>query len=173
MQRPNSLGGTNVSFPADTPCKAQSHDRSSLRICESFRHPDFLAPHDKRPFEQAGFRIERQDIGGPFVPVGTVGVDSTGFVDEPLTTNVDLCWQVVAYNSAGDSSSSNVACASAVTPPGAPSNLTVIVEIVVPPPGLGLPSNFVYGDGPWYDSVDTLPLDPQSASIIAAWEARP
>jgi serine/threonine-protein kinase len=126
--------------------------------------------------DESGFRIERQDVstGGPFAPVGTVGANVVGFVDEPLTTNVDLCWQVLAFNAAGDSSPSNIACADVpVTPPGAPSNLTVtITEITTPPPGgLALPSNFTYGDGPWYDPVDTLPLDPQSSAIIAAWEA--
>lgn len=123
--------------------------------------------------DETGFRIERQDGAGPFASVGSVGANVTAFADTGLPTNADMCWQVVAYNSAGDAAPSGSCCVgSAPVPPNPASGLTCIVsEEPAPPTGLALPSNFVYGDGPWYQPVDTLPLDPQSGAIIAAWEA--
>jgi serine/threonine-protein kinase len=124
--------------------------------------------------DETGFRIERQDAGGAFVSVGTVGANVTAFADEPLSTNTDMCWQVVAYNSAGDAVPSAPCCVGAApVPPNSASDVTcTVTETTVPPPEPGaLPENYVYFDAPWYDRVDGAPLDPESDAIIAAWEA--
>jgi hypothetical protein len=54
-----------------------------------------------------GFKIERKDGGGSFAEIATVGANVTTYADTGLTRNTRYTYRVRAYNSAGNSASSN------------------------------------------------------------------
>jgi hypothetical protein len=58
---------------------------------------------------QTGFRIYFDGGNGP-VLIGTVGANVTTFVDNNANPNDYVCYQVTAYNSAGESALSNKGC---------------------------------------------------------------
>lgn len=58
-----------------------------------------------------GFRIERQDPFGNFVPLATVGANTRGYVDSPLSPSATYTYRVKAFNAAGESLPSNTASA--------------------------------------------------------------
>src|SRR6185503_13082688 len=64
-----------------------------------------------------GYKIERKTGAGAFVQVGTVGPNITIYADSGLTADTAYSYQVRAYNSVGDSSYSNTASATTLTPP--------------------------------------------------------
>ena len=87
-----------------------------------------------------GFKIERR-LGqtGTFAQVGQVAANIVAFKDSFLNDsgNNQYCYRVRAFNSAGDSAYSNIACAITpviVVPPTAPSGVTVSVTVVVTVP---------------------------------------
>jgi len=70
---------------------------------------------------EAGFRVERSNNGGAsWVVAGTAGMDETSFYDVEQSSEQQLCYRVIAFNSPGDSPPSNVDC---TTLPAAPSDL--------------------------------------------------
>ena len=70
---------------------------------------------------EEGFRVERGPSStGPWETAGTAGPDYPYFNDEGLTAEQQVCYQVIAFNSKGDSGPSNADC---TTPPAAPTNL--------------------------------------------------
>jgi hypothetical protein len=78
---------------------------------------------------ESGFRVERCAGSGctNFAAVGSVGANTTSFSDTGLSSSTLYRYQVVAFNSGGDSAPSNVAEATTQagpTIPNAPSNLT-------------------------------------------------
>src|SRR6185503_10433108 len=75
-----------------------------------------------------GFKIERAAGAGAFSQVATVGPNSTTYTDSGLTPDTAYSYQVRAYNSVGDSSYSNTASATTLTPPP---------TAPAPPTGLG------------------------------------
>src|SRR5262249_32411608 len=59
-----------------------------------------------------GFKIERKTgTDGTYTQVATVGVNVTSYTDSSLTDGITYCYQVLAFNSTGDSLPSNEACA--------------------------------------------------------------
>jgi fibronectin type 3 domain-containing protein len=79
---------------------------------------------------EAGYKIERSENGVDFAPVGTVGTNSSSYEDTGLKEAQTYWYRLKAYNSAGDSSYSNID--SALTPvcsglPLPPSSLTAQV----------------------------------------------
>lgn len=70
--------------------------------------------------DEEGFRVERRlGQSGTFEVVGTVGTDITIFTDVSLLAETEYCYRTGAFKAGGDSSPSNVACAStAAAPPG-------------------------------------------------------
>jgi hypothetical protein len=58
---------------------------------------------------QTGFRIYFDSGNGPIL-IGTVGANVTTFVDNNANPNDYVCYQVTAYNSAGESALSNKGC---------------------------------------------------------------
>ena len=74
---------------------------------------------------ETGFKIEVDEGNtGTFVYLDTVGANVTSYPDSGLTTGVEYCYRVYAYNGDGDSGYSNVSCDTPVgLPPAAPSNL--------------------------------------------------
>jgi FtsP/CotA-like multicopper oxidase with cupredoxin domain len=53
---------------------------------------------------EVGFRIMRQVDGGAFETAGVVGANSTSFIDRDVTTDHTYTYEVIAYNSAANSS---------------------------------------------------------------------
>ena len=56
-----------------------------------------------------GFKIKRL-IGRTYSEIATVGANSTSYVDSGLLDETLYCYQVYAYNSAGNSANSDTAC---------------------------------------------------------------
>ena len=74
---------------------------------------------------EAGFKIERCTGSGcnNFVQIATVGANVTTYWDTGLSASTAYSYRVRSYNSAGDSTYSNTASATTLTPPAAPSSL--------------------------------------------------
>ena len=84
-----------------------------------------------------GFNIERR-LGqtGTFAKIGSVAANVVQYVDSIANDpgNVQYCYRVAAFNTAGQSAYSNIACGTTpviVIPPGAPSNVNVSVTVTV------------------------------------------
>ena len=65
---------------------------------------------------ESGFEIERQNAGGSFSLLATVGQDTTSYTDSPLSPATLYSYRVRAFNGAGASAYTNVA--SDTTPSG-------------------------------------------------------
>ena len=81
---------------------------------------------------ETGFRVRRKTgSSGTYAIVATPGQNLTSYQDTGLTAGTTYFYQVVAYNSAGDSGSSNEASATtlatSITVPISPSNLAATV----------------------------------------------
>ena len=61
-----------------------------------------------------GFRIERMVSGGVLAQIAQVGANVTSYSDANLTSGLNYCYVVRAFNSAGTSDASNAACAVAL-----------------------------------------------------------
>jgi uncharacterized protein len=71
-----------------------------------------------------GFRLERAaGPAGPWESAGTTGRDVTALVDMARSSEVPVCYRVIAFNAYGVSAPSNVAC---TTPPAAPQALAAL-----------------------------------------------
>jgi hypothetical protein len=63
---------------------------------------------------EKGFQIwRRTDPGGTYAQIASRASNATSYVDTTVTVGVRYCYQVRAYNDAGDSAPSNEACATA------------------------------------------------------------
>ena len=107
-----------------------------------------------RSSNEDGFRIERMVSGGVLTQLATVSANVTSYADANLTSALNYCYIVRAFNSAGVSDATNVACAVAVdsisTPaPGNPPPVTTPSPSPSNPTGTG--SN---------DNLTTLTNDP-------------
>jgi len=67
-----------------------------------------------RSNNEDGFRIERMVSGGILAQVATVGANVTSYTDANLSSGLNYCYVVRAFNSAGTSDASNAACAVAL-----------------------------------------------------------
>ena len=75
----------------------------------------------------SGFRVERStDGGGNWVSAGTTGTGETGFSDAGQASEQQVCYRVIATNSFGESSPSNMDC---TIPPAGPTNLVAAVDV--------------------------------------------
>jgi hypothetical protein len=74
---------------------------------------------------EAGFKIERCTGSGctNFVQIATVGANVKSYSNTGLSASTTYTYRVRAYNAGGDSDYSNIAFATTLTPPAAPSNL--------------------------------------------------
>lgn len=64
-----------------------------------------------RSNNEDGFRIERMVSGGTLAQIATVSANTTSYIDANLTSGLNYCYVVRAFNSAGISDASNAACA--------------------------------------------------------------
>jgi hypothetical protein len=61
--------------------------------------------------DEVGFKIERGPAtAGPFTQIGTAGSNIASYTDSGLADATNFCYRVRAYNAAGDSAYTNVAC---------------------------------------------------------------
>jgi hypothetical protein len=67
-----------------------------------------------RSNNEDGFRIERMVPGGILAQVATVSANVTSYTDANLSSGLNYCYVVRAFNSAGTSDASNAACAVAM-----------------------------------------------------------
>jgi hypothetical protein len=67
-----------------------------------------------RSNNEDGFRIERMVSGGILAQVATVSANVTSYTDANLSSGLNYCYVVRAFNSAGISDASNAACAVAM-----------------------------------------------------------
>lgn len=85
---------------------------------------------------ETGFAIERvlgTGANPAFVKIGEVAANVTTYIDKNLPNNTTYTYRVRAFNEGGQSAPSNTATATTVvSPPSAPSNVTV-VKVILPP----------------------------------------
>lgn len=67
--------------------------------------------------DESGFKIERL-VNGTLTEIATVGADVVSYTDSGLVAGALYCYQVRAFNSAGSSSASNLACVTTPTQNG-------------------------------------------------------
>jgi subtilisin family serine protease len=72
---------------------------------------------------EAGYRVERSTDGASFLQVATLGADSTSYTSTNLSAGTTYYYRVRAYDGIVFSGYSNVASATTLPPPAAPSNL--------------------------------------------------
>jgi hypothetical protein len=72
---------------------------------------------------EQGFEIQRQS-GIFFIIIDTVGSNVTNYTDTERNPGTEYCYRVRAFNIAGPSSFTSVACATTISPPNAPTDLS-------------------------------------------------
>jgi len=73
---------------------------------------------DDNSIDEDGFKIERKEgQAGTFSQITTVGANVSSYTDSGLTDGTTYCYQVRAFNAAGDSAYSNEYCATTVNQP--------------------------------------------------------
>ncbi len=87
---------------------------------------------------ETGFRLERKEAEGTFLPLTNLPANSTVFLDVSVQPNATYVYRVVAVNASGESEASN--SASVITPVATPSTVTPTVA-VLPPGGLDVDSD--------------------------------
>ena len=88
-------------------------------------------------FDELGFKVERSQDGVNFVQVGATGANVASYTDTSLTSSTLYYYRVTAYNTAGDSTSSNISSATT----GAPDTVPPVVSIT----GNGVSNKTMYG----------------------------
>ena len=79
---------------------------------------------------EQGFNIERgAATAGPFSQIAQTATDITTYVDGPLLPNTQYCYRVNAYNQAGVSGYSNVACDTTPALPSDPNSLVIKLQV--------------------------------------------
>jgi hypothetical protein len=77
---------------------------------------------------ETAFKIERSSDGGStFTEIASIAANTRTYLNDSLSTNRTYHYRVRAYNSAGYSAYTNVAFATLLSPPNAPTNLVATV----------------------------------------------
>lgn len=80
--------------------------------------------------DEDGFKIERaSSVNGTFTQVGQVAANVVSFVDQPIAAGTTVCYRISAFNVAGTSAPSSVACANSPSVPAAPGTLQIIITV--------------------------------------------
>jgi FtsP/CotA-like multicopper oxidase with cupredoxin domain len=77
---------------------------------------------------ETGFIIERAIGAGAFAQIGTVGANTTTYVDTTVQAGTTYRYRVAAVNVAGNSPYSNTVQVFVPAPPAAPTNLVAVVQ---------------------------------------------
>ncbi len=123
---------------------------------------------------EVGFTIERQ-ISGKYVEIARVGANTESYTDSGLNAGSTYCYRVRAFNKAGDSLTSNSACAtvSSNSQPTstnlAPTTLTPTTQISTGSTALGSnPSPGAEGAGRWNNYRLTMKIRSTDSDSIGA-----
>ena len=112
-----TLGSTLTIPDAPTSLSATAASNSSIDLAWTDNASD-----------EDGFNVERSADGTNFNLIGSLGADITAYSDNGLNASTLYYYRVIAFNSAGNSASSNIANAttlgSTVTIPDAPTSLS-------------------------------------------------
>jgi murein DD-endopeptidase MepM/ murein hydrolase activator NlpD len=96
-----------------------------------------------------GFKVERRPgTKGTWAQVGTAGENATNLRDSGLAPTTQYCYRVRAFNRAGDSTYSNIVCASTLAAGSAP----LVLPAPAPPSTAGTPA--LAADAPPEDTPD-------------------
>lgn len=78
-----------------------------------------------------GFSIERALGTGAFSEIHQTAANVTTYTDPNLAEKTTYCYRLRAFNSGGNSSYSNTACATTpqLPPNGTPGNVTVVIQM--------------------------------------------
>jgi len=77
-----------------------------------------------------GFKIQRASSqSGTFTEIGSVAAGVVSYVDQPIAIGATVCYRIVAFNVAGSSAPSPVACANAPSLPAAPGTLQIVITV--------------------------------------------
>ncbi len=116
-QKNVSVSGNGTEVPPNSPSNLNATTHSSTQINLSWTD---------NSSSETGFKIERKTgSGGAWNEIAQVGDNTTTYSDNNLTPDTQYCYQVRAYNTAGNSNYSNESCATTSdVPPNPPTNLS-------------------------------------------------
>jgi probable HAF family extracellular repeat protein len=79
---------------------------------------------------EGGFSVQRSlDNGGSWTEIARSAPNVTTYTDDGRASEAQVCYQVTAFGSAGESAPSNTDC---TTPPAAPTSLTAVKDPLTP-----------------------------------------
>lgn len=79
---------------------------------------------------EGGFSVQRSlNGGGSWTEIARTAPNVSAYADDGRASEAQVCYQVTAFGSAGESAPSNTDC---TTPPAAPTNLTAVKDPVTP-----------------------------------------
>lgn len=93
-----------VTTPTDSPPAAPS----SLTVLTTTADQAFLEWADNS-VNETGFEVQRSSSGTPFLPIASLGPGITTYVDSTLSPSITYDYRIVAVNTGGASTPSNVA----------------------------------------------------------------
>jgi len=120
-QKNVSVSGSGTEVPPNSPSNLNATAQSSTQINLSWTD---------NSNNESGFKIERKNgSSGNWSEIAQVATNTTSYSDNNLTPNTQYCYQVRAYNSAGNSNYSNESCATTSdVPPNDPTNLSATAQ---------------------------------------------
>jgi titin len=114
----NEASATTMDVTPDAPSELVASTVSSSRIKLTW---------EDNSDNELGFKIERKKSGGSYSQIAEVDNDITTYTNTGLTNDTEYYYRVRAYNSAGNSSYSNVDSATTGVIPGKPADLEATV----------------------------------------------
>lgn len=110
---------------------------------------------------ESGYRLERQDGNGTFLPLTNLPPNSTAFLDVSVQTGQSYTYRVIAMNASGEAAASNEAGVSVPLPPPPVAPPIVEEKPTLPPGGLDSDSDGLsdleeplYGTDPQHPDSD-------------------
>ena len=119
---PNFSGYSNEATATTLPVPAAPSNLTAAAVSPSRIN---LAWTDNS-FNETNFKVERSTDGTSFTLIATLNANTTAYANTNLIASTQFFYRVVATDGANDSPPSNVASATTLPPPAAPSNLTAV-----------------------------------------------
>ncbi|MGH7572373.1 MAG: RHS repeat-associated core domain-containing protein [Gemmatimonadota bacterium] len=119
--------------------------------------------------DENGFRVERRlGQAGAFETLIQFGADTTSHSDQTLAAETEYCYRVIAFNANGDSSPSNIACATTLATelPPDPSTVAPPIDPTVPT-NVADATEFLYtGPDPIQTGVAPGTIEVRRAAVV-------
>jgi hypothetical protein len=81
-----------------------------------------------------GFKVEKSSSqGGTFAEIASVAAGVVSYVDQPLDAGTAVCYRIKAFNVAGNSAPSPVACGNTPALPAGPGTTQIVITIATGP----------------------------------------